>query len=44
LQQEELEAVKWFDKATLEEEVKRHPEKFGYRFDLIMGKTLSYLG
>lgn len=43
LQEEELEAVKWSDKLSLQEEVKLHPEKFGYRFDLILEKALPYL-
>ncbi len=43
LQEEELEAVKWFDGLSLQEEVKLHPEKFGYRFDLILEKAQLYL-
>jgi len=43
LQEEELETVSWFDKATLQADTKLHPEKFGYRFDLILEKVLPYL-
>lgn len=43
LQEEELETVAWFDKVSLERQVKQHPERFGYRFELILEKTLPYL-
>ena len=43
LQEEELEAVEWFDRTSLQQEVKLHPEKFGYRFELILEKALPYL-
>lgn len=43
LQEEEVEAVRWIDKASLLREVELHSEKFGYRFELILEKTLPYL-
>jgi isopentenyl-diphosphate Delta-isomerase len=43
VQEEELEAVAWSDQASLQQEVRLHPEKFGYRFELILEKALPYL-
>lgn len=42
LQKEELEAVRWIDEASLLQEVKLHPEKFGDRFEVILEKILPY--
>jgi isopentenyldiphosphate isomerase len=43
LQEDELEEVEWLDGVSLQREVKLHPEKFGYRFELILEKVLPYL-
>lgn len=43
LQEEEVKAMRWIDKASLQREVRLYPERFGYKFELILEKILPYL-
>ncbi len=43
LQKEEVEMAQWFDMPALQRELSAHPEKFGYRFDLILEQALPFV-